>query len=240
MSRVLHQMIQVSVADGTKMDIYEAYPQDREGKHLPGVMLFQEAFGVNDHIREVARRIAAEGYVVMAPELYHRTGPGFVCSYTEFGAASKHLQALTLQGLEQDIQATAQALRAHPAADPNALVSIGFCLGGRVSFLAATILPLRASACFYGGGIAEQLLDRVPNIQTPLLLCWGGQDKHITADKIQAITAALDAQQKDYVNVVFSKADHGFFCDARASYHPVSAAAAWELVKIFFRQHLNK
>jgi len=238
MSRILHRMISVSVADGTRMDVYEAYPENSTEKQLPGVMLFQEAFGVNDHIRDVARRIAAEGYVVMAPELYHRTGPGFVCSYTDFSAAREHIQALTLEGLEADIRATAAALSAHPACKPDQLASIGFCLGGRVSFLAASVLPLRAAACFYGGGIAEQLLSRAAQVQAPLLMCWGGQDKHITADKIQAITAALDQHQKDYVNVVFSKADHGFFCDARASYHPVSAAEAWELVKAFFRQHL--
>ncbi|QOR76583.1 MAG: dienelactone hydrolase family protein [Thermoflavifilum sp.] len=238
MSRVLHQMISLSVADGTRMDVYEAYPDDVQTR-LPGVMLFQEAFGVNDHIRDVARRIAAEGYVVMAPELYHRTAPGFVCSYTDFSAAREHIQALSTEGIEADIRATAEALSAHPRVQSEKLLSIGFCLGGRVSFLAASVLPLRAAACFYGGGIAEQLLDRAAQIQAPLLLCWGGQDKHITADKIQAITSALDAHQKDYVNVVFSRADHGFFCDARASYHPVSAAQAWELVKVFFQQHLK-
>lgn len=238
MSRVLHQMITLSVADGTRMDVYEAYPDDVQTR-LPGVMLFQEAFGVNDHIRDVARRIAAEGYVVMAPELYHRTAPGFVCSYTDFSAAREHIQALSTEGIEADIRATAEALSAHPRVQSEKLLSIGFCLGGRVSFLAASVLPLRAAACFYGGGIAEQLLDRAAQIQAPLLLCWGGQDKHITADKIQAITSALDIHKKDYVNVVFSRADHGFFCDARASYHPVSAAQAWELVKVFFQQHLK-
>jgi len=129
MSRVLHRMISVSVADGTRMDVYEAYPENSTEKQLPGVMLFQEAFGVNDHIRDVARRIAAEGYVVMAPELYHRTGPGFVCSYTDFSAAREHIQALTLEGLEADIRATAAALSAHPACKPDQLASIGFCLG---------------------------------------------------------------------------------------------------------------
>lgn len=238
MSRVLHQMISLSVADGTRMDVYEAYPDEPQTR-LPGVMLFQEAFGVNDHIRDVARRIAAEGYVVMAPELYHRTATGFVCSYTDFSAAREHIQALSTEGIEADIRATAEALSAHPRVQSEKLLSIGFCLGGRVSFLAASVLPLRAAACFYGGGIAEQLLDRAAQIQAPLLLCWGGQDKHITADKIQAITSALDVHQKDYVNVVFSRADHGFFCDARASYHPVSAAQAWELVKVFFQQHLK-
>jgi carboxymethylenebutenolidase len=237
MNNVLHQMISLTVADGTRMDVYEAYPENHKTRQMPGVMLFQEAFGVNDHIRDVARRIAAEGYVVMAPELYHRTATGFVCSYTDFTAAREHIQALTMGGLVSDIQATAAALAAHPRVQPNQLLSIGFCLGGRVSFLAASTLPLRAAACFYGGGIAEQLLDRASQIQAPLLLCWGGQDKHITADKVQAITAALDAHQQDYVNVVFSRADHGFFCDARASYHPASAAQAWELVKAFFQQH---
>lgn len=240
MSKVFQELKTFPVADGTQMDVYVAFPEEATGKRFPGVMLFQEAFGVNDHIRDVAKRIAAEGYVVMAPELYHRTAKGFVCSYTDFAAARQHLNTLTLEGLEADIRATAEALVAHPRVQAEQILSIGFCLGGRVSFLAATVLPLRAAACFYGGGIAQQLLDRVDHIQSPLLLCWGGQDKHITSDHIQAITRSLDAQQKDYINVVFSLADHGFFCDARASYHPASAAVAWELIKAFFRQHSGR
>jgi carboxymethylenebutenolidase len=97
------------------------------------------------------------------------------------------------------------------------------------------VVPLHAAVSFYGGGIALGLLDRAPNLQAPSLLIWGGLDKHITPEHRKAVTEALSARQKIYVNVEFSRADHGFFCDERASYEPRSARQAWALTLEFLR-----
>jgi carboxymethylenebutenolidase len=237
MSNLIKKRADISVSDGTTMNMYIAYPEAKE--KLPGILVFQEAFGVNAHIRDVTDRIAAEGYIAIAPELYHRTAPGFEGSYTDFASVGPHMQATSKATLEADIKATYDYFIKMDNVQADKIASIGFCMGGRVSFQASTLLPLKAAACFYGAGIAEGLLGDIGKIKTPLLLCWGGQDKHITKDKVDVITDALTQHEKDFVNVIYSKANHAFFCDARASYHPVAAAEAWALVKEFWKIHLK-
>jgi len=94
---------------------------------------------------------------------------------------------------------------------------------------------VRKAVSFYGGGIAPGLLDRVVKLHAPSLLIWGGLDKHIAAEHREAVTRALDAQRKIYVNAVFSNADHAFFCDERAAYQPIAARQAWALTLEFLR-----
>lgn len=214
------------------MSAYVARPK-QDGPH-PGMLLFQEAFGVNHHIRNVAERFAAEGYVAVAPELFHRTAPaGFEASYADFNAVRPHLQAVTPENAEFDIRASHEWLRAN--ANVEQISSVGFCLGGRVSFIANSIVPLRAAASFYGGGIAPGLLDRAAKLRAPMLFVWGGLDRHITPEVRKAVTDALTEQKKIYVNAEFSRADHGFFCDERSAYEPHSAKQAWALTLEFLR-----
>jgi carboxymethylenebutenolidase len=232
---IVKQKIELAVADGTRMGAYVARP-DGSGS-LPGLLLFQEAFGVNHHIRSVGDRFAAEGYVVIAPELFHRTAPpGFEGSYTDFPAVMPHLQAVKPETAELDIRAAYEWLGSNSQVRAQEMSCAGFCLGGRVSFIANSIVPLRAAVSFYGGGIAPALLDRAPKLRAPSLLIWGGLDKHITLEHRKAVTDALSAHQKSYVNVEFSQADHGFFCDERAAYEPRSARQAWALTLEFLRQ----
>ena len=108
-------------------------------------------------------------------------------------------------------------------------------MGGKASFLANAMLPLRAAVSFYGGGIAPDLLDHAAALHAPMLLFWGGLDKHITPEHRKAVTDALKAHGKTYVNVEFSDADHGFFCDERASYQPRAARQSWSLMLKFLR-----
>src|SRR5208283_904943 len=231
---IAQEMVELSVADGTRMAAYTARPYE-PGPH-PGLLLFQEAFGVNHHIRSVCDRFAAEGYVAIAPEMFHRTAPaGFEGSYTDFAAVLPHYQAVTTETAEMDIRSGHEWLRSNAQVKPNEISSVGFCMGGRTSFLANSVVPLRGAVSFYGGGIAPGLLDRAAKLQAPSLLIWGGLDKHITPKHRRAVTEALTAQQKTFVNVEFSRADHGFFCDERASYEPRSARQAWALTLEFLR-----
>jgi carboxymethylenebutenolidase len=126
-------------------------------------------------------------------------------------------------------------LQSQPDVDQSKLFSVGFCMGGRISVLANTILPLRASVSFYGGNIAAELLDRLPQMHSRALFFWGGLDKHISVEQRQKILDMLRAHKKSYVNVEFSDADHGFFCDQRASYQPQAAKQAWILMLEFLR-----
>lgn len=237
MNDLIRESIEVKVEDGTVMKLYAARPAN--GQNLAGVMVFQEAFGVTAHLREVTERIASEGYLAVAPELFHRTAPGFEGSYTDFDSIRPHLDALSREGLSADIIATYHWISSRQFANKDLTGSIGFCMGGRISVMAATLLPLKAAASFYGSNIAATLHHGIPLIDCPLLLAWGGQDKRITHEQVEKLTRLLDEQQKDYVNVVFSKADHGFFNNDRTAYHPASAAEAWELVKAFFRRNLQ-
>lgn len=232
---IVKDKVELAVADGTTMAAYVARPE-QSGPH-PGLLLFQEAFGVNHHIRNVSDRFAAEGYVVIAPELFHRTAPpGFEGSYNDFPAVMPHLQAITPKTAEMDVRSSHEWLRSNAQAKADEISSVGFCLGGRISFLANGTLRLRAAVSFYGGGIAPGLLDLAPKLQAPSLLIWGGLDKHITPEHRKAVTEALSMHHKPYVNVEFSQADHGFFCDERATYEPRSARQAWALTLEFLRQ----
>jgi carboxymethylenebutenolidase len=231
---ILKEKVELTVSDGTRMAAYVARP-GQAGAH-PGLLLFQEAFGVNHHIRNVSDRFAAEGYVVIAPELFHRTAPpGFEGSYTDFAALRPHYEAVTTETAEADLRSAYEWLSSNTQVKADEISSVGFCMGGRVSFLANSVVPLRSAVSFYGGGIAPGLLDRAANLGAPSLLIWGGLDKRLTPEYRKAVTDALSAQQKIYVNVEFSRADHGFFCDERAAYEPHSARQAWALTLEFLR-----
>ena len=230
---ITREKLTLSVGDGTTMGAYLASPGE-ETAH-PGIIVLQEAFGVNSHIRNVADRLAGQGYVAIAPELYHRTAPGFEAGYKDFSSALPHGRAVTTATATADLQAAFDWLRTRPGVQSDAIFSIGFCLGGKISFLANSSLPLRAAVSFYGGGIAPDLLDRAATLHAPMLLFWGGLDKHITKELRRATVDALEDHGKNYVNVEFSKADHGFFCDERASYQPQAAKQAWSLMLEFLQ-----
>jgi len=231
---MITERVTLMVSDNTQMTAYAARPEDREVH--PGVIVLQEAFGVNSHIRKVTERFAEQGYVAIAPELFHRTGPGFEGSYADFQSVMPHMRAMSVPGAEADLHATFDWLRAHKFVRPESICSVGFCMGGRISFLANSILPLHAAASFYGGGIAPELLGRAESLHAPMLLIWGLLDKHIGAEQRKAVTDALDSAQKPYANVEFSNADHGFFCDERASYQARAARQSWALLLEFLRQ----
>ncbi|MCC9168702.1 dienelactone hydrolase family protein [Pontibacter harenae] len=231
-----HTFISLQSADGTDMEAYVAMPE-AEGSY-PGILLLQEAFGVNNHIRDVAERIAREGYVVIAPDLFHRTAKRIELPYDDFAAAMPHYQAIIKEGLSADLQASYDWLQQQPNVVHEKVGSIGFCLGGRVSFLANAVLPLSAAVSYYGGGIPS-LLDEATNLHATHLFFWGGQDKHIPQEQITSIISAVRAAGKQYINVEISYADHGFHCDERGSYSPDAAKEAWAMTLAFFQNKLR-
>jgi carboxymethylenebutenolidase len=237
METIRTENVTLQVADGTSMNAYVAAPA--EVAKAPGLLVFQEAFGVNAHIRDVADRFAKQGYVAIAPELFHRTGPGFEGVYSNFPACAPHMQALTPDGLIADARAAFDWLQNNSRVLPNSTASIGFCMGGRVSFLANSALPLKAAISFYGGGIVPALLPRVSQQHGPILLFWGALDSHIPKEHVRAIVDAMLEAKKTFVNVEFSDADHGFFCDARPAYKETAAKQAWELTLKFLATYVK-
>jgi carboxymethylenebutenolidase len=237
MDTIRTEKVTLQVEDGTSMNAYVATPA--EGAKAPGMLVFQEAFGVNAHIRDITDRMAKQGYVAIAPELFHRTGSGFEGEYTNFQPCMPHMQALTPEGLIADARSAFDWLQKNPRVQANATACIGFCMGGRVSFLANSALPLKAAISFYGGGIAPALLPRAAQQHGPILFFWGALDAHIPKEHPRAIVDALQEAKKTYVNVEFSDADHGFFCDARASYKDTAAKQAWALVLKFLDTYVK-
>jgi carboxymethylenebutenolidase len=229
----------LSVGDGTSMRAYVARP---EGTPRAGMIVFQEIFGINEHIRDVTERFAREGYLAVAPELFHRTGPGFESGYTDMGPGRTHAQATTDEGLTADIRAAFDWLQKAGGVKLR-IASIGYCMGGRVACLSAMTVPLACAIAYYGGGIAPHpfykvnLIDRFPEIQAPMLYCWGGLDGFIKPENVHQVTEAMRAANKPFASAEFSDADHGFFCDARASYNANAASEAWALTLAYLANH---
>ena len=229
--------VTLQASDGTTLQAYTAAPTTTD--KAPGIILLQEAFGVNHHIRGVADRLAQAGYVVVAPELFHRTAaPGLEIPYNDFPSAAPHFQGITVEGLTADLQASYAWLQAQENVAVDKIGSIGFCLGGRVSFLANAVLPLSAAVSYYGGG-THMLKDRAKGLHATHLFFWGGLDTHISKEHIAEVITAVEAAQKPYINTVISYADHGFNCDERPSYHPEAAKEAWALTLAFFKEKLG-
>jgi carboxymethylenebutenolidase len=228
------EWVTVPVDDGTTMRLFVARHASA-GPH-PALLVCQEAFGVNPHIRDVTMRFAGQGYVAVAPELYHRTGTGVEGRYDDFSAMQEHFGALNTGDMAADLRAAHEWLGEQAEVDASRIAAIGYCMGGRAAFLANAELPLRAAVSYYGGGIAQQLLDRVDDLHGPQLLCWGGLDKHIAPEQTRAIDDALRAAKKPYTTVTFGEGDHGFFCDARSAYNPAVASDAWALTLAFLKR----
>jgi carboxymethylenebutenolidase len=225
--------IDLAIADGTEMAAYTSFP-GTEGV-TPAIILLQEAFGVNGHMRKIADKFAADGYTVITPELFHRTAPKYwEGDYSDFPSVMPHYSALTNEGLTADLQACYKWLSEQGNVDKNRIFSIGYCLGGRVSFLANAVLPLKAGVSYYGGG-TDQIADKAKDLHGRHLFFWGGLDKHIKDENIKTVTNALDAAGKDYINVKISFADHAFSCDDRPNYNKTASDDALALTLAFLK-----
>src|SRR5580692_481850 len=140
------EFVTLSVDDGSSMRAYVARP---EGAPRAGLIVFQEIFGVNAHIRDITARFAREGYLAIAPELFHRTGSGFEAAYGNFQEVMPHMQALRIPSLEADSRAAYDWLRANGAGGDAPIAAIGYCMGGRTAVLAGIGLPLNCAVSYY-------------------------------------------------------------------------------------------
>jgi carboxymethylenebutenolidase len=205
--------------------------------HGPGLVLFQEIFGVNAHIRAVAEQYALDGFVVLAPDVFWRQAPRVELGYegAERERARALMQALAPADALVDIAAAVDALRARPEAAGRKLGAIGYCMGGRFAYLAAATTAIDAAVPFYGGGIHGQL-ERAAAIRCPLQFHYAEIDEHIPLDAVQRVREAMAGKTAEVH--VYPGAHHGFNCWARASYHAPSAALAHGRATAFLAQHL--
>ncbi|MBM4265316.1 MAG: dienelactone hydrolase family protein [Deltaproteobacteria bacterium] len=205
---------------------------------FPAVIVAMEAFGLNDHIRSVADRIANEGYVAIAPDFYHRSSDR-VASYSDLPKAIGLMRELSDERILADVDAVLGLLRRRSDVRGDRIGITGFCMGGRVSFLTACERDVAASAPFYGGGIGG-LLDHAERISAPMVLFFGEKDGFIPLAEVDRVQARLAELGKDAEVIVYPGADHGFFCDERPSYQAAAAADAWTRLLALFAKTLRK
>ena len=240
------ERVQIPVAGGGTMGGYLVRPADSTPR--PGVIVYLEIFGVNSHIRDVADRVAREGYVALAPDFFHRTHAGIELGYDEagMGTGMKGLMALDADQMIADAQGALAFLRKQPNTTGKA-GAMGFCIGGHMTYLTACETDIAAAASFYGGGIAApkgpggktSTLGRTPRIRGKLLCLMGAKDALIPKAQVDMVREALKSAGTRHEVVVYDAADHGFFCDQRGTYHKPSADDAWARVKSLFAAELR-
>jgi carboxymethylenebutenolidase len=240
------ERVSIPLPGGGSMGGYLARP--KTGGPFPAVLVYMEIFGINRHIRDVTERVAREGYAALAPDYFHRTGPGVEYGYDEAGMAGgmKLLGALRADEMIADAKAAIAWLRQRKDVHGDRIGAMGFCIGGHMTYLTACETDVRAAASFYGGGIAApagpggapSTLSRTAKIRGKILCLFGAKDSLIPKSQVDAIRAELAKHGIRHEVVVYPDADHGFFCDQRATYQKAAAEDAWRRVQQLFREAL--
>lgn len=218
-------------SNGATLDGYLARPSDGQA-HL-GVVLIQEWWGIEPHIKELTERLARAGYVVLAPDLYH----GKVVA--EPNEAAKAAMALDMGRAVAEIGKGVDYLRGRDDVQPKQVGVVGFCMGGQLAWKVAEAEgnKLAAVAPFYGAGYQPSAGD-IRKVTAPALVIWGEQDGSVSAAQRQRITALLDQQGKTYKALLYP-AGHAFMNDQHDAYDPASAQQAWSELLAWLKQHLG-
>jgi carboxymethylenebutenolidase len=225
------------MTDQTPLSVHEP-----TGDPKGGLVVIQEAFGVNDHIEDICRRLAEEGWLAVAPHLFHRTGDPKL-GYGDFSAVAPHLQALTPDSILTDLDAALSRLDDAGIA-PTRRGATGFCMGGTCALIGAVERPIGAAVTFYGGGVAEgrfgfpSLIELAPRLGAPWLGLYGDRDQGIPVEQVERLRAAAATSGQPTEVVRYPEAEHGFNCDQRASYHAASARDAWARMLAWFERYL--
>jgi carboxymethylenebutenolidase len=232
--------VMISTADG-QMPAFLYTPTAPNGK--PAILLLMEAFGLTPHIQDVAARIAQEGYVVLAPDLYYRELPDNKFGYEQVEQARAMVNRLDIASVVVDIGTALATLKSHPDVYADKIGVMGFCLGGGLTLLAASNFSdqIAAAASFYGlyGISVEQWNELITKITAPVYLFLGEVDVFIPLDLVKQVESRFKELEKDYTLKVYPGANHGFFCHERSDYDPAAAEDSWQELKQFFRQHLQ-
>ncbi|HVH76742.1 MAG TPA: dienelactone hydrolase family protein [Stellaceae bacterium] len=220
------KLITLTAADGHTLDAYRADPQ---GKARGGLVVAQEIFGVNHHIRAVCDGFAEAGYLAVAPALFDRSRKKVEFGYTpdDIAKGREIMQTLDLNNAMKDMAAAAAVVKA-----AGKVGVVGYCWGGTVAWASATRLDgIAASVCYYGGGIGGLAAEKP---RCPVMLHFGDQDQSIPMEVVEKVRAAHPA-----LPLYVYHAGHGFNCDARGSYHAESAKLALDRTLGFLREHVG-
>jgi carboxymethylenebutenolidase len=245
--------IELPGAGGDALRGFLAVPEGASGdeRGRPAVVLVHEVFGVDRHLEEIARRLAREGFVVLAPDLFSREGLPGPASTQEDPAPAWPVETIRSAVLElpdrralADLDAAASLLAARDDVDGERVAVVGFCMGGTLAFLAGcTSTAFAGVVAFYGRPLYPDLSAAKPmqpvemalNLDRPLLAFFGDADEQVPLEHVSLLRQALEAGMKDFELVTYPGAGHGFFNHARPSYHEPSARDAWERTLGFLR-----
>lgn len=213
----------LTASDGHK---FEAYRTEPNGVSLGGIVVIQEIFGVNEHIRSVCDRFGEMGFTCVAPALFDRVERGVDLGYSADDVA----RGREIRGACADAPALLDVQAAMDALPAGGKGIVGYCWGGYISWIAATSLDgLNAAVCYYGGGIHTKAADKP---KCPTMLHFGDKDAHITPDHVQAVR-----DNHPDLPIMMYDADHGFNCDMRGSYDKAAASLALDRTVAFFKQN---
>ena len=226
--------IDIKASDGGSFKGYLSLPPSGKG---PGIVLIQEIWGVNKHIRAVADQYAMDGYVVIAPDVFWRMQPMLDLGYGKEDSekAFGFIKQIDFRKATADMVSTVQALRALPECTGK-VGSVGFCMGGYLSYMSAAYAGVDAAVCYYGGGIHNQL-GEVPKIKCPIMLHYAEKDHFIPMEAVESVKKAFAGSSNARIDV-YPGVDHGFNCWERPSYDQTSAALAHGRSLAFLATHL--
>ncbi|CAI1051438.1 dienelactone hydrolase family protein [Serratia entomophila] len=229
-------------SQGDELPAYIAKPADHSGP-FPVVLVVQEIFGVHEHIQDLCRRLAKQGYLAIAPELYFRQGDAN--DYTDIAELFQQLVSkVPDRQVLSDLDHAAHWATRH-GGDAGKLAITGFCWGGRITWLYAAHNPqLKAAVAWYGKLVGEKTLnspkqpvDVAIDLSTPVLGLYGGQDSSIPQETVETMRQAIRAANAEAEIVVYPEAGHAFNADYRPSYHAEAAADGWQRMLDWFAQH---
>ncbi len=238
--------IEISV-NGNQVPAYLVLPEG-PGPH-PGLLIIEEIFGVNDHIRDICRRYAGYGYATLSVELFHREAEPQT-PYTEFETARDKRTRLKDSEVAAEMRAGVAHLRGLDEVNADKVGILGYCMGGRMSYFAATQIPdLAACVVYYGGGIVTDALNEntpaapvslTGDIQCPVMCHFGETDHAIPLDQVDQIRKALADAGKTHDVFVYDGAGHGFFCDQREGhFHEEAAKLSLERTLAFLGKQMK-
>ena len=223
------------------------WPSPRGSGSHPAVVVIQEIWGVNSHIQFLTDRFPAQGYVGLAPAMFHREGRMTMGLHEEMDPALARMGNCTDAGIVADVQAAVNYLKAQPFVQSDRIGIVGFCFGGRVSYLAAcNVSDLKATVVYYGGRIMGALggdgaspFDQTSKITSPVLGLFGEEDQNPSPEDVAKIDAELTRLGKEHEFHTYPGCGHGFNCNARSSYRPESARDAWGKAMAWFEKYLK-
>jgi carboxymethylenebutenolidase len=235
------EMESLPTADG----LMPAYLCTPVGKGpYPAIIVVMEAFGLNAHIKNVAERVAREGYVAIAPDFFYRFGSPIV-PYEDVPRAIGYIQKFDWSALMAEMGVVIHHLKNQPDVRGDRLGVTGFCVGGTIAFLTACrhAAAIKVAVSFYGGGIGADTpaapINLADRLQCPVLCFFGEADKMIPMDQVRRVDETLKRLKKTGEVKVFKAAGHGFFCDDRPSYDASAAQTSWDTTLSWFSKYLN-